>query len=383
MTPDSPLRIAMIGQRGVPATWGGIEHHVEEIGARLADRGHDVTVFCRTNYSNERLPIYRGMRLRHFPTLGTKHFDAISHSAFSTVAALFGRFDVVHYHALGPGLLAPLPRVFSRAKVVQTIHGLDSERAKWGAVATAVLRAAGWSSGHVPDATIGVSRDLKAHYAERWKRVIDYIPNGVASLERRDPDEIMTRWGLAKGTYILFVARLVPEKAPDLLLRAFKALDADLRLVIAGGSSYSADYERSIAALAADDNRVLMTGYVYGDALAELYSNAAAFVLPSSLEGLPLTLLEAAAYGTPVVASDIPPHLEILSSSGAGHRLFRSGDQQALTQTLSTVLQDPAAEREGAAKLRDQVLRDYDWDAAADATESVYERVLAAGRVPR
>ena len=375
-----PLRIAMIGQRGVPATWGGVERHVEEIGARLVDRGHHVTVFCRTNYADDTTPSYRGMDLRYLPTVSTKHFDAISHSATSTFAAMAGKFDIIHYHAIGPGLLAPLPKLFSKAKVVQTIHGLDGERAKWGAVATTVLRAAAWSSGHVPNATIGVSRDLARHYANRWGRAIDYIPNGVSEMQRRPPDEIARRWKLTEGGYVLFVGRLVPEKAPDRLLRAFRTIPGDVRLVIAGGSSFSDAYRAQLVALADADERILLTGNVYGDELAELYSNAAAFVLPSDLEGLPLTLLEAAAYGTPVIASDIAPHREVLGDSGAGHRMFPAGDDASLAKELAESLADPTAERQGAAKLRQQVLRDYRWDDAVDATEQVYERVLTKRR---
>jgi hypothetical protein len=175
------LKIAMIGQRGVPATFGGIEHHVEELGSRLVDRGHEVTVFCRPNYVSNGRRDYRGMRLQHVPTVGTKHFDAIAHSATSTVAAMRDSYDVIHYHALGPGLLAFAPRLASRAKVVLTVHGLDHERAKWGLVARSVLKTAGWLSARVPDATITVSRSLTDYYANHHRRRAVYIPNGVAA----------------------------------------------------------------------------------------------------------------------------------------------------------------------------------------------------------
>jgi glycosyltransferase involved in cell wall biosynthesis len=243
-----------------------------------------------------------------------------------------------------------------------------------------VLRAAAWSSGHVPNATIGVSRDLARHYANRWGRAIDYIPNGVNAMERRQPDEIARRWNLGEGDYVLYVGRLVPEKAPDRLLRAFRTIPGDVRLVIAGGSSFSDEYRAQLVALADADERILLTGNVYGEELAELYSNARVFVLPSDLEGLPLTLLEAASYGTPVVTSDIPPHLEVLGDSGPGHRIFPAGDEAALAKALSDALADPAAERNGATKLRDKVLREYRWDDAVDATEQVYQRVLTKRR---
>lgn len=372
-----PMRIAMIGQRGLPATWGGVERHVEEIGARLVERGHHVTVFCRRNYADDAVPSYRGMELLHTPTVSTKHFDAITHSAVATLSAMRGGYDIIHYHAIGPGLVAGVPRYLSRAKVVQTVHGLDAERAKWGAVATRVLRTASWMSSHVPDATIGVAHHLVDHYASHWNRTIDYIPNGVDPRDRSAPKEIEQRWGLGDGNYVLFVGRLVPEKAPDRLVRAFRALPGDTRLVIAGGSSFSDGFRAELVALADADERIILTRNVYGDVLAELYSNARAFVLPSDLEGLPLTLLEAASFGTPVVVSDIAPHVEVVGDSGPGHRIFPAGDEAALARTIWEALADPVAERHGAGKLREKVLREYRWDDVVDATERVYDRVLA------
>ncbi|MBI2237240.1 MAG: glycosyltransferase family 4 protein [Actinobacteria bacterium] len=371
------LRIAMIGQRGVPATFGGVEHHVEELGSRLADRGHEVTVFNRTNYIEERRDEYRGMRVRNLPTVNSKHLDAIVHSGLSTVAAMRDSVDVVHYHAIGPGIPSGLPRYLSRAKVVLTVHGLDSERPKWGRGARAVLKTAEWLSAKVPDATIVVSRDLADHYRSRYGRRTWYIPNGVEERTRRPPEEITERFGLTERSYVLFVGRMVPEKAPDLLIRAFRSIPGDLRLVLAGGSSFTDRYVESLGDLGAADPRVLLTGYVYGPALDELYTNAAAFVLPSSLEGLPLTLLEAASYGTPVVASDIPPHLEVIGSEEPGRRLFRTGDQAGLVDAIRRALEDPEAERTGAEAFRAEVLRAYRWDEVVERTERVYEAVLA------
>jgi glycosyltransferase involved in cell wall biosynthesis len=381
----APLRIAMIGCRGVPARFGGIERHVEELGARLAARGHRVVVFCRTNYtgSEGRQPRhYRGMTLRHLPTVGTKHLDAIAHSALATAAALRGGFDILHYHALGPGLLGVLPRYASRARVVLTVHGLDDQRAKWGRGARTVLHAASWLSARVPDVTIVVSRDLERHYRQVHGCPAVHIPNGAPMSRPHPPDGTTARLGLTPGRYLLFVGRLVPEKAPDLLLRTFRRLPGDHRLVLAGGSSFTDGYTRSLLALAAGDPRVVLAGYVYGAELAELYANAAAFVLPSLLEGLPLTLLEAASFGIPVVASAIPPHLEVLAASGPGRRLARPGDEDGLLRALGQVLADPAQERIGAAALRDQVLRAYSWDSAAEATERVYRRALSLARSP-
>jgi glycosyltransferase involved in cell wall biosynthesis len=372
----------MIGSRGVPATFGGIEHHVEELGARLAARGNEVTVFCRTNYTGGGLDTHRGMRLRHLPTAGTKHLDAIAHSALATAVAMRQRFHVLHYHAIGPGIVAALPRYASRAGVVLTVHGRDDERAKWGRAARALLRAAAWSSARVPDATVVVSRDLERHYREAHGRQAVYVPNGAPAPRPCPPGPALARLGLRPGGYLLFVGRFVPEKAPDLLLRAYRAVPGQHRLVLAGGSSYTGGYVRALEAEAARDPRVVMAGYVYGAELDELYANAAAFVLPSLLEGLPLTLLEAAAHGTPVVVSGIPPHLEVVAAGGPGRRLVAPGDERSLADAIAAALADPVRERTGAAALRSHVLAAYDWDAAAAATEALYLALLAGGPVP-
>jgi glycosyltransferase involved in cell wall biosynthesis len=371
-----PLRIAMVGQKGIPATFGGIEHHVEELGARLAAMGHDVTVYCRTSYPTEQVDRHRGMRLRYLPTAGTKHLDAIAHSAVSTAAAMFAGHDVVHYHALGPGLLAPLPRYLSRAKVVLTVHGLDNERAKWGPAARAVLGAAHRMSATVPDRTVVVSKALRQHYADTFGRPAVYIPNGVDEPLPRPARRIEREFGLTPGSYLLFVGRLVPEKAPDQLIRAYRQVSGDRRLVLVGDSSFTDEYVGELRRLADTDPRVLFTGYAYGDLLGELYSNAAAFVLPSLLEGLPLTLLEAASYGLPLVVSDIAPHREVLGGDGPGRRVFPAGNERALASVLTGVLDRADAERDGAARVRAQILAGYQWREAARSVERVYQDVV-------
>jgi glycosyltransferase involved in cell wall biosynthesis len=379
-----PARIAFIGQRGVPATVGGIEHHVEEIGARLAQRGHEVTVYTRGNYTRERVAEHRGMRVRYVPTVPTKRLEALVHSGLSTAIAMVpgpDSADILHYHALGPSVFTPFPRFLTRRRVVVTIHGLDHDREKWGFGARTSLRAAAWISAHAPHATITVSRDLAEHYLARYDRVVHHIPNGVTPPVTRGARLITERWGLAGGDYLLFLGRLVPEKAPDLLLRAFGRLETGFRLVLAGGSSFTDGYVRSLEAAAGADSRIIVAGPVHGQLRDELYTNAAAFVLPSNLEGLPLTLLEAASYRLPVIASDIAPHREVVGRDAAGGRLFRRGDERDLGRVMAAVLGDLPAERAGARRLGERVVREYDWDAATDATEELYARLLA-GRSP-
>ncbi|GLZ62527.1 glycosyltransferase family 4 protein [Micromonospora sp. NBRC 107095] len=382
-----PLRIAMIGQKGMPATYGGIERHVEEMASRLAGYGHEVTVYCRRSYGETSADGYRGVRLRQTHTIASKHLDAIVHAATSTMAAMTARPDIVHYHGLGPALVAPLPRALSRARVVLTVHGLDNQRGKWGLAARAVLGSAHWFSGYVPHQRVAVSQGLAAHYSTRFGSPTTYIPNGVNPARTARTRQIQDRFGLTPGGYLLLVGRLVPEKAADLLIRAFRRTETPMRLAIVGGSSFTDDFVDRLRREAGADDRIVFTGFAYGDLLAELYSGAAGFVQPSRLEGLPLTLLEAAAYGLPIVASDIAPHVEVLSADAAGGRLFRDGDEDDLVRVLTALLADLPGERAGAVALGERVTGRYSWDTAARELEQLYLRLAPEpgrrGRVRR
>ena len=377
------LRIAMIGLRGLPAQAGGVERHVEELATRLVDRGHEVTVFCRPGYAADVGSTYRGIHLSSLPTIRARGGEALVHSGLSALATIGHRFDVAHFHAVGPGLFTPVARAFGHCAVVQTIHGMDDERAKWGGGAKRVLRAGALLSAHVPDEVIVVSRALAEHYRERYGRYTTYIGNGVPTVGQPDLARL-EKLGLQPRGYLVFVGRMVPEKDPELLLRAFRDLATDQRLVLVGDSSHTDGYMARLRALTAEDPRVLLVGYQYGADLAALFAGASAFVQPSLLEGLPITLLEAAAYGVPVVASDIAPHLEVLGSGGLGRELFRAGDRGGLTAALATILgTDAVAMGAAADQLRADVSRRYDWDVATDRLEAAYHHAIGRRRPPQ
>lgn len=371
------LRVAMVGQKGVPATYGGIERHVEELGARLADLDVDVTVYCRRSYADDIPATYRGMRLVVTPTVASKHLDAIVHSFTSTVHAILSGTDVVHYHALGPGLAAPLARFGSRSKVALTVHGLDQERAKWSGLAQRVLGLAYAMSGRVPDVVVTVSRALEARYKADFGRRAVYIPNGAAAVTRGEPlGRLATDFGLEPAGYALFVGRIVPEKRPDLLIEAANGLPDGMKVVIVGDSSFSDEYVDAIKRAADGNERIVLPGYLYGTELAAAFDNAAVFVQPSDLEGLPITLLEALSYRLPVVASDIPPHLEVIADCRCeGHRTFPAGDSGALRDAITATVADRSRRAEVQADA-DRLLAPYDWDSAARALLDVYASVV-------
>ena len=367
----------MIGGRGMPTTYGGIERAIEELSVRLAARGHNVTVYCRTAYCDGRPPQHRGVHLRYLPAVNTKHLEAITHTALATVDASFLRaFDVVHMHGTGPALLSPLARA-ARQHVVATVQGLDYRRDKWGAVARAVLRVGAWTAARAPHRTVVVSRELERYYVERYGVDARFVPNGVALPDHVPPSP---PFALESGRYLLFLGRLVPEKDVHRLIDAYHDVPSDLPLVIAGPSSHSDDYVRTLQAAAERDHRVRLVGPVYGAEKEALLAHARAFCQPSRLEGLPIALLEALSYGRCAVASDLPEHREVLSDDAAAAFVFRSGDTVSLRDTLTRVISDESAVARAGARGRQIVAEHYDWNDIVDRLEVVYRELLAAAR---
>ncbi|MDP2234456.1 MAG: glycosyltransferase family 4 protein, partial [Actinomycetota bacterium] len=303
------MRIAMIGQKGIPATWGGVERHVEEIARRLVEQGHEVTVYTRPNYTPHDTKEHQGVRLVSLPTLRTKHLDAIVHCVLASLHSWGGRYDIVHYHAIGPALASPLARLRGYG-VVATVHGQDFRRAKWGGIASSLLKAGEWCALNVAHATISVSERLAEEYRCGGHENAHFIPNGVSVPEGEDTS-ILDELGLAGTPYILFAGRVTPEKGAHYLIEAWSRTGRPMPLVVAGDTSFTGEYIAEVQAAAAAEG-VIFPGYVYGERLAALFRHATLFVLPSDLEGYPIVLLEAAAHGTPVLASDIPQNLEIL-----------------------------------------------------------------------
>lgn len=368
------MRIGFIGQKGFPATWGGVEVHVDEVARRLAARGHHVTVFNRRWYAQPVAPAPAAERLTvvDIPSLNTASLDAITHSALSTCSALVRDLDIVHYQCMGPSLPAFLPRALGKI-VIATIHGYDYRAAKWGAFARTALRVGERVALHVPHRTIVVARHQQDHYAGRGFDTV-YVPNGVSPVEAREPEEIWRRWGLRRETYLLFIARLEPDKCAHLLVEAFRRWRAahpssSTRLVIAGPLLRGA----YVSALRAGDlTNVVFAGEVSGDLKAELLTNALAVVAPSRFEGLPISLLEAMSAARPLLCSDIPGHREILPD-GAG--LFcETLNASSISAGIERLLALPATERLALGKRAAQQAAAYTWDATVTRLEHVYDR---------
>ena len=356
------MRIGMIGLKGVPFP-AGIENFTEQVGWRLAARGHEVTVYVRPYVKVG--AVHRGMRIRRLPSINTKHLDAVTHTSIATIDTLFAGLDVVHYHALGPSVFSLVPRLRG-LRTVAHVHGLDWQRAKWSAFASGCLRAAEYAAMYFPHRTIAISRGLQRYLEAKYQRRVDYVPTGVEAYEYRPPFEIR-KWGLDRETYILFLSRLVPEKGCHHLITAYERLGTDMPLVIAGGSTHTDSYVASLKAAAG--RNVIFTGEVTGRTLEELFSNAYVYVLPSDVEGLPHSLLQALSYGRLVVASDIDANVEAMGGCGI---TFERGNADDLARVLGQVLANPELVRDCAPRASAHVRRHYSWDGVVDSLERIY-----------
>lgn len=366
------MKIAMIGHKRIPSREGGVEIVVEELSTRLEKKGHTVDVYNRRgknvldkNVKVEKMKNYKGVNIKEIFTFQNKSLNAIVYTILATIRALFGHYDVIHYHAEGPCSMIWLPHLF-KIRTVATIHGLDWQRSKWGGFATKYLKFGEKMAAKYADEIIVLSSGVQKYFKETYNRDTNFIPNGVNKPVLKAPKEITEKWGLEKNSYILYLARIVPEKGLHYLLDAFKEIETDKKLVIAGGASHTNEYLEEIKRKASEDDRVIMTGFVQGDVLDELYSNCYLYCLPSDLEGMPISLMEAMSYGCNVLTSDIE---ECLQVSGEYGDKFERGNIAELKKSLSRALEE---NRNDKINISNYILKKYNWNDVVEHIEKLY-----------
>ena len=367
-----PLRVAFIGGRGVVSKYSGIETYYEEVGKRLANMGHEVTLYCRCHFTPPIRSLNK-MRLVRLPTIRTKHLETLVHTFLSTVHVMFSDCEIVHYHALGAALFSWLPRLVGK-KTIVTVQGLDWRRKKWSWIASGVLRLGEHAAIRFPTSTIVVSQTLREHYLSQRSSQSCYVPNGTL-IRYRSESSRLKQWGIESGKYVLYLGRLSPEKNCDLLIEAYENLNPAVKLVLAGGSSHSDSYVRGLRRH--QNEKLKIFDWVSGEALDELLTNACLFVLPSDLEGLSLALLDAMGAGVCVLASDIPENREVVD--GVGYT-FKNGDLMALERMLKLLIGNAGLRETAALKARERIQNYYLWPQIASQIEDIYMDVMGRSR---
>lgn len=370
---QNQLRIAFLGMKCMPALGqGGVEVVVEELSTRMAKMGHQVTCYNRRGKQGGKkgLTTYKGVRIVNVPTIDKRGLAAMSASTVAAIRAAFGPYDVVHFHAEGPCAMLWLPKLVGK-RCIATIHGLDHQRAKWGKLASTYIMLGEKCATRFADEVIVLSKGVQDYFQKTYGRKTRFIPNGVNRPKLHEADLIRKKYGLEKDGYILFLARLVPEKGLHYLIQAYRQVQTDKKLVIAGGTSDTDQFVKELKALTAGDDRILFTGFVRGQMLEELYSNAYLYTLPSDLEGMPLSLLEAMSYGNCCLVSDIAECTEVVEDKAM---VFRQGNVEDLREKLQTACDQEKLVQGYKKNAAEFICGKYDWDEVAAETVRLYER---------
>ena len=373
------MKIAMIGHKRIPSREGGVEIVVEELSTRLVQQGIQVDVYNRSGHNvagkefdstfNRALKEYKGIRLIAVPTIERKGIAALIYSFLATLRALFGGYDCIHFHAEGPSAMIWLPHLLG-IRTVATIHGLDWQRAKWGTFATKFLKFGEKMAAKYADEIIVLSANVQQYFLDTYGRKTKFIPNGISKPEIKDDHLLEQRWGLKKDEYLLFLGRIVPEKGLQYLIDAYREVDTQKKLVIAGGSSDTTGYMMEIKKKAAKDGKIIFTDFVQEEALEELYSNAYIYVLPSDLEGMPISLLEAMSYGNCCITSDIPECAEVIEDKAVK---FKKGNVDDLRYHLEWLCEHPDEVRHYKQGVSEFICAKYNWDVVVNRTVELYK----------
>lgn len=368
---EKKMRIAFLGMKYTPALGqGGVEVVVEQLSTRMVKKGHSITCFNRrgSQGADKKLKEYKGIRLKTVPTIDKRGLAAMSSSFFAAIRAAFGKYDVVHFHAEGPCAMLWLPKLM-RKRCIATIHGLDHQRAKWGKLASAYIMLGEKFAVKFADEIIVLSKGVQDYFKETYCRDTVFIPNGVNRPMIRKPNLIGDKFNLEKDEYVLFLGRLVPEKGLINLIKAFKNVNTEKKLVIAGGSSDTNVFVNELKSLAKDDNRIIFTGFVNGELLDELYSNAYVYVLPSDLEGMPLSLLEAMSYGNCCIVSDIKECTEVVEDKAL---ICEKSNLDDLKNKLQEICDNEELVFKYKKESANFICNKYDWDEVVDKTLDLY-----------
>ena len=380
------MKIAMIGQKGMPAVQGGVESHVHDLSLKLSKNNHEVTVYSRKWYTGKKEDhIFDGVFIKHLPSIHTKHLDAITHTFLATIDAIKNKYDIIHYHGIGPSLLSWVPRIFApKSMVVSTFHSIDRYDQKWNFLAKLVFRIAERCACYFPHKTITISRGLQKYCLNEFYKEADYIPNGINLFDKPISDDKIKEYNLEKNNYLVMVSRLIPTKGAHVLIEAFNNIKKEnrdnekiqsIKLVVVGGSVYTNEYVKELHILASLNNDIIFTDFQSGETLKQLYGHSLGLVHPSFNEGLPLTVLEAMSYSKPVLVSNINEHRELIDDN---RFFFKENSVEELKKSILDFINLPEEEKNRAGRNNRAIVEDrYQWDKIIPQVIELYENNLA------
>lgn len=370
------MKIMVIGLRAAFGTQGGIESHVRDIMTSMAQsRGREcsIEIIERKRFvsTNRTLPKdIAGLKLTQIWCPKSTSLEAIVHSTLATLYAGFKRPDILHIHGIGPSLVAPLARLFG-LKIVVTHHGEDYGRDKWGIFAKLMLRLGEYFASNFSNSRIVIAPGLAEKLQAKFGNKFNYIPNAVPKCEWIESGPILSKFNLKSRKYLLHIGRIVPEKCQIDLIEAFKTLETDWNLVLVGGSDHESDYSRSVLTRGQADSRVIMTGSLDRTAVAELFSHAGGFVLPSTHEGLPIALLEAMSYGLPIIVSALPT---LVSLHLPGEVYVTAKDISDLSAKMQNLIKN--SPKEPMPRRWEKYLDMFKLDNVTERTFNVYQNIV-------
>ena len=362
------MKIAIMGIRGIPANYGGFETFVENLAPRLVERGHDVTVYGRSNIIDYDKEFYKGVRIKILPTISHKYLDTVAHTFFCTLASFFTKYDVVFVCNSANALFTVIPRLTGKP-VVLNVDGLEWKRQKWNWAGKAFYRISEQLATFLPNVIVSDARDVQAYYRKRYNKDSVYIPYGAPE-ERAKTKNVLEKFQLEPREYVLYVSRMEPENNAHRVVEAFEKVKTDKRLVMVGDAPYNTEYIQKLKSTR--DDRILFTGYVFGEGYRELQSNAYFYVQATEVGGTHPALVEGMGYGNCVLANDVPEHREVLGDSGI---YFNSRGSDELARKMQYLLDHPEVVERYRKIVIERVRKKYSWKAVTDDYERLFRRV--------
>ncbi len=379
------MKIAFIGQKGIPASFGGVERHTHDLAVRLVEIGYEVTAFCRAWYTESMAKEYQGIKLEYVWSTKTKHLDTISYTFLAVLRALRGGYDIIHFHGVGPALLSFIPRIFARnIVIITTFHSIDRKHEKWGLLARMVLFLGEWMTCQFSHRVIAVSKTIGQYIRDVYDVDFDYIPNAIETYPREIGTTALETFGVIPNKYILVVSRFVRHKGLHYIISAWKRLKlsdeySDFKLVIVGDGHFTDEYVQELHNMSSGIESIVFTGFQSGKNLREFFSHAFFMIHASDKEGLPINVLEGMGFGLPMLVSDIPEHLEFDLSRDC---YFKRGNIDDLKNKIQNIFEKTERSRAMISnKNRNIINKNYSWKNIVLDVSDVYIRLVPKSKV--